>query len=135
MICTRCQQEKPTTHYIPNQRKCKACRSELSKIYYQKNKIKMRAQHQAWRDGNPLRFAYLAQKTCAKQRDIQWEFTFESWLEWWGDDIELRGSKPDDLCCCRYGDEGPYSPDNCYKDTFHNNSIDGGRKGGLTKSA
>ena len=64
------------------------------------------------------------QKYHAELRGIAWQLTFEEWLNWWGDDITKRGSMSDNLCMCRYGDKGPYSIDNIYKDTIANNTRD-----------
>ena len=61
---------------------------------------------------------------ATNRRGIDWHLTFEEWLEWWGTDIVNRGSGHDDMCMCRYGDTGPYSLDNIYKDTHLNNSVD-----------
>jgi hypothetical protein len=58
---------------------------------------------------------YLTQKSNAKRRGISWEFTYKSWLEFWGDDIDRRGTSHDSLCMQRFGDIGPYSPDNVKK--------------------
>lgn len=55
------------------------------------------------------------QRGNAKRRGIEWKFTFEQWLEWWGDDIDRRGVGPDDLQMQRYHDKGPYSPENVRK--------------------
>jgi len=65
---------------------------------------------------------YCGQKSMAKKRGIAWEFTFESWLAWWGDDYALRGQGRGKLCCARFGDLGPYSPDNCKKITHEQNA-------------
>jgi len=81
------------------------------------NGIKLSAQDQLYRD------MYSAQKSSAGYRNIPWKITFEDWLEWWGIDIHLRGNGAGGLCMCRYGDIGPYSLDNIYKDTIKNNSI------------
>jgi hypothetical protein len=72
--------------------------------------------------GNPLRHKYLTQKNRAKERGIEWCFTFESWLEWWGADIENRGKKSWNLQMQRIGDRGPYHPDNVRKGTPKRNS-------------
>ena len=58
------------------------------------------------------RGAYSTAKSKAKQRGIAWEFTFESWMECWGDQFTQRGEGGDALCMARHGDTGPYSPDN-----------------------
>ena len=75
-----------------------------------------------WKDPNYKR--YYEQTKKVESRNIEWQFTFETWLDWWGDDLHLRGNRKDDLCMCRYQDSGPYHPDNCYKDTMANNSRD-----------
>ena len=37
------------------------------------------------------------QKCGAKKRGIGWELSFEQWLEFWGEDIDRRGSGANDL--------------------------------------
>ena len=38
------------------------------------------------------------QRYHAKLRNIDWELSFEDWMNWWGDDLEKRGCKnPNDL--------------------------------------
>lgn len=66
--------------------------------------------------------AYKNQKWLAKNyRNIEWHFTYESWLAWWGDDIVNRGKGKDKLVMARYGDQGPYHPDNVRKATHGEN--------------
>ena len=67
---------------------------------------------------------YNTQKGNAKYRNIDWQFTYESWIELWGTDIDKRGKKKGSLCMARIGDEGPYHPDNCYKSLFEKNTFD-----------
>lgn len=62
-----------------------------------------------------LKAAYANQKSNAKRRGIGWEFTFESWLDFWGEDIGRRGAGHDKLCMQRMHDQGPYHPDNVTK--------------------
>jgi len=59
--------------------------------------------------------AYNAQRHNAKRRGIGWEFSFESWIEWWGDDLALRGKGKNQLQMQRPHDQGPYSPSNARK--------------------
>lgn len=59
--------------------------------------------------------AYTAQKAGAKRRGIEWQFTFHSWLSFWGEDLGKRGAGHDKLCMQRMHDQGPYSPDNVTK--------------------
>jgi hypothetical protein len=59
---------------------------------------------------------YSRQKGNAKRRGIAWEFTFETWMQLWGDDLIKRGKYHHNLCMQRFGDTGPYSPTNVKKD-------------------
>lgn len=65
---------------------------------------------------------YNGQKSMAKKRGIEWQFTRDTWLAWWGDDYALRGQGRGKLCCARINDQGPYSPENCIKLTHEQNS-------------
>ena len=82
-------------------------------------------------DIKKIRGAYSSQRNRAVNvRGIDWQFTFETWLAWWGEDIVNRGRGKGKLVQARIGDTGPYSPDNCVKLTMEQNIIDGnlGRK-------
>ena len=57
----------------------------------------------------------------ARQRGIEWQFTFETWMNWWGEDFEKRGSKKGQLVMARHNDTGPYHPDNVRKTTVEDN--------------
>jgi hypothetical protein len=73
-----------------------------------------------------LKRRYNSQKANAKRRGIEWQFTFETWLKFWGDDLYKRGQGHDRLCMQRFGDAGPYHPDNCRKDyPLKNNKTQG----------
>jgi hypothetical protein len=65
--------------------------------------------------------AYYAQYTRALARNIEWHFTFESWLAWWGEDYQYRGRTKGKLVMARRGDQGPYNIDNCIKLTCGEN--------------
>lgn len=67
---------------------------------------------------------YNHQKARAYGRNIPWQFTYDSWLAWWGNDIDKRGLGKDQLVMCRKGDQGPYHPDNCYKASQSQNAKD-----------
>ena len=69
---------------------------------------------------NPKR-QYTQQKAGAKRRGIEFLLTFEQWLEWWGNDLERRGTGEFDLQMCRKLDAGPYSLENIYKGTASEN--------------
>ena len=57
-----------------------------------------------------------------KKRGIEWHFTFDEWLDWWGDDIVNRGREKGKLVMARYNDTGPYHPDNVRKLEFGMNT-------------
>ncbi len=62
-----------------------------------------------------VRRAYQVQRHNAKSRDIPWKFSFDQWLSFWvasGHWLE-RGLKGDGYVMSRFGDTGPYSPENC----------------------
>jgi hypothetical protein len=66
-------------------------------------------------------------KQCAKQRNIEWQFTYDTWIEWWGDDIVNRGCKSGQLVMARNGDIGPYHPTNVSKKTCNENISEGNK--------
>jgi hypothetical protein len=59
--------------------------------------------------------AYYSQKSSSMSRSIDFQFTYEEWVSWWGEDIINRGRKVGQLVMARIGDQGPYHPDNCIK--------------------
>jgi hypothetical protein len=68
---------------------------------------------------------YNCQKSSAKGRKIDWHFTYESWISWWGADIINRGRKTGQLVMARIGDKGAYHPDNVVKKTMNDNVREG----------
>ena len=78
---------------------------------------------------NQKRRDYMMQRYCAKQRGIDWQFTYESWCDWWGEDYKDRGKGKGKLQMGRFNDAGPYNPENCYKVTHENNLKDFYAKG------
>ena len=65
---------------------------------------------------------YFAQKHNAQRRGIEWQFTFQEWLDFWGDDIDKRGRGHDQLCMQRFGDVGAYHASNVKKGYPLNNA-------------
>jgi len=55
------------------------------------------------------------QKQNARRRGIQFEFDYNTWISWWGDDIKLRGRGKGTLVMARKKDQGAYHPDNVVK--------------------
>ncbi|MCP3709743.1 hypothetical protein M3I54_22630 [Paraburkholderia sp. CNPSo 3274] len=68
------------------------------------------------------RVAFNTQRHGAARRGIGWELTFEQWLEWWGADIERRGTGECNLQMQRIADAGPYAIGNIKKGTPKQNS-------------
>ena len=66
--------------------------------------------------------AYATQRHRAKSRGIEFKLTFKEWCDFWGDDIERRGSGPNDLQMQRIGDSGPYAIGNIKKGTPSQNA-------------
>jgi hypothetical protein len=54
-------------------------------------------------------------------RNIDWQFTYDTWVEWWGEDITKRGPYKGQLVMARHNDIGPYHPDNVRKATCTEN--------------
>jgi hypothetical protein len=77
--------------------------------------------HYSKRVYNPERRAFRNHKSGAKKRGIEFKFTFDEWIDWWGADFDNRGSHYGGLCMARYNDEGAYEPDNVYKATMTEN--------------
>lgn len=57
---------------------------------------------------------YKQQECQARNRKIEWLFTFETWWKMWEESGHWneRGRKIGQYCMARKGDIGPYSPDN-----------------------
>lgn len=68
-----------------------------------------------------LKMAYHSQRHSAIKRNIEWHFTYDSWIDWWGEDIINRGIRKGQLVMARNGDQGPYHPDNVRKATTEEN--------------
>ena len=77
-----------------------------------------------WGSKRPFQRQYQMHRWNAKHRNIDWQFTYDTWIEWWGEDITKRGYGKEKLCMARNGDVGPYSPDNCKKITHSENVIE-----------
>ncbi len=75
-----------------------------------------------------LKEAFKSQRGSAIKRGIDFQFTYEEWINWWGDDIVYRGQGRDKLVMARHGDIGPYHPDNCKKITHSENTIEGNKR-------
>jgi hypothetical protein len=61
-----------------------------------------------------IKHRYWVQKAAAKVRNIEWNFTFESWWAIWEQSgkWEKRGRKKGQYCMTRFNDIGSYSPNN-----------------------
>ena len=71
---------------------------------------------------------FSAQKQNARRRGIEFNFTYDTWIEWWGEDIVNRGKGRDKLVMARNNDCGPYAVDNVKKLTNKINVSEGNTK-------
>ena len=76
---------------------------------------------------------YSVQKRKAKQRGIEWLFTFDEWWELWQASGKWEQRGPQGYVMCREGDTGPYSSANCRIDTCQNNAKENYSKLGIDK--
>lgn len=63
------------------------------------------------------KLAYQRHKGRAKKQNKGWFFTFEEWVAWWEIQLgpnwrNLRGKRRGQYVMARFGDKGPYHPDN-----------------------
>ena len=58
---------------------------------------------------------FCAQRLNAQRRGVEFKLTFQEWLDWWGEDLHLRGSKPWQLQMQRMHDKGAYEIGNIVK--------------------
>lgn len=69
---------------------------------------------------------YAQHKKHAKERGIEFEFTFDEWWAIWEPHWEKRGTHKDQLGMCRTHDKGPYRVDNVRLDTPKGNAAERG---------
>jgi hypothetical protein len=129
--CTICNRTLPESEFNRATKEprgyawwCKSCKSEKAKQYRRENpemRERKRENLRRWRQKNKHRSAYLDQKNNAESRGIDFLFSFDAWVEWWGDDIDRRGCNLGQLVMARHGDSGPYCRDNVRKLTCSEN--------------
>lgn len=73
-------------------------------------------------DISKYRAMYNAQKNAASQRGIDFQLSFQEWCDFWGEDIERRGSGHGQLQMQRFADSGPYAVGNIRKGTPKQNA-------------
>lgn len=95
---------------------CRECKNQWARNRPQHLKDRKNRQSKEWRLRNRHRQAFNNQRCNAKKRGIEWDFTYESWMEWWGSDIEQRGCRSGNIVMARHGDVGAYTPANVYKE-------------------
>jgi len=69
---------------------------------------------------------FTAQRARAKNRGIEWLFTFEEWMRVWTDSgkLHLRGKGAGKYVMSRQGDVGPYSAENVTIQLYEKNCAD-----------
>lgn len=75
------------------------------------------------RSKDKYRVAFDKQKYNAKQRGISFKLTFAEWKDFWGSDIDRRGSGACDLQMQRFADQGAYELGNIRKGTPRQNAL------------
>ena len=63
---------------------------------------------------NDARRKFASHKSGAKRRGIEFKLSFEQWMDIWGDKLDQRGVRSDQLGMCRIGDKGAYEAGNVY---------------------
>ena len=88
----------------PTKRITKAETPEKKKLRIERQRQRRKLPHNKYGD----------QKQAAKQRGIQWLFTFQEWFEMWyfSGKWRERGCGRGQYCMMRNADAGPYSVDN-----------------------
>ena len=129
--CTKCKKDKPPSHFDRASRErrgysywCKACKNEWLRRRPEKRKAQKAEQEKRWREANRERQAFNNQRANARKRGVSWEFSYEQWVEWWGEDIGKRGCRRDCLVMARYNDTGPYAEWNVRKTTVADNNAE-----------
>ena len=88
------------------------------------------------------RMAFRQQKRHARLRGIAFHFTYDEWVEWWGEQLgprwfEKRGATKGKYVMARLRDRGPYRPGNVKCVTCTVNHLEGtivkGEKHGMAK--
>lgn len=113
-VCRSCSLLLPSDFYFVDNKRDTGTSVYCKWCDYQKTR--------QWCEDNPAKAAFNAQKGHAKVRGIDFLFTFEEWLDWWGDDLHVnRGITKGKLVMARFNDEGPYHPSNVKKITTEEN--------------
>jgi hypothetical protein len=122
LICSKCKESKPTSEYRKNSREsrgygwyCKPCSLYWERSRPPATRAEKNEKAKAWRVANRERQAFNNQKCNAKKRGISFEFTYDEWVEWWGDEINSRGCRAGQYVMARLSDTGPYHPSNVFK--------------------
>jgi hypothetical protein len=63
-------------------------RNQRAKAWYLDKKGRAAITSAEWLDTLPLRVAWNRQRNHAKARGIDFHFSFNEWVSWWGSDIE-----------------------------------------------
>lgn len=87
-------------------------RTEYFREYRKKNRDRINEKQRLYRQ--TPEYAYKEQRQAARQRDIPWEFTYQTWLAVWIMSGKLNERGVSGYHMCRYNDTGPYSPANVY---------------------
>lgn len=72
------------------------------------------------------RQSFLVQRWFANKRNIQWNLSYDDWLDIWqkSGKFHLRGKGKGKYCMARKGDTGPYEIGNIYITSNEQNNLD-----------
>jgi hypothetical protein len=75
---------------------------------------------------DPNKQNFCVQRWHAGRRGVEWNLTFEEWLQIWNDSgkLHLRGRGKGKYCMARFNDVGPYALGNVYITTNEKNNTD-----------
>ena len=92
-----------------------------SERYRQRNMEASCERVKKWRSETP-KGKYQVQKQHAKQRGVDWDFTFDDWWAIWEPHWDKRGTGAGQLCMCRLDHSKGYAPNNVRIDTNLSNA-------------
>ena len=122
LTCTKCKKDFPLSHFHKASKEarkyshhCRDCKQDYERARSDDHKKARAEKAKAWRLANPHRQAFNNQRCNAKKRGISFEFEYQEWIDWWGDEINSRGCRAGQYVMARISDSGPYHPCNVFK--------------------
>ena len=119
--CTKCGEVKELSSFSTREKGGRLLKSQCIECERRRSREYKRLQSLT------LEGAYKQHSGNAKSRGIDFNISFDEWLQVWNDSgkLQYRGRGKDKYCMCRIGDTGSYSIDNVYIDTNSSNLSNG----------